>query len=168
MKKVIDGTNYQTKTQKLKKTYVDKIVSFLSKKYAGFFKDKNYTLEHLTKDVGKNLPDKDVKTFNMTTSLPKFEKMILEKISKMESKKNVTLKMGNINKLLSHNDNDIKNNSSSSRKSISTGSRSILYKANGLNVMYEFTTAKFTIFFNNFRCFVAEFCAIPLSLSRNE
>lgn len=120
MKKVIDGTNYQTKTQKLKKTYVDKIVSFLSKKYAGFFKDKNYTLEHLTKDVGKNLPDKDVKTFNMTTSLPKFEKMILEKISKMESKKNVTLKMGNINKLLSHNDNDIKNNSSSSRKVKST------------------------------------------------
>ena len=44
MNRIVDGTNYQTKAQKLKKTYVDKIVSFLSKKYAGYIKDKKYTI----------------------------------------------------------------------------------------------------------------------------
>lgn len=110
MNRIIDGTNYQTKTQKLKKTYVDKIVSFLSKKYAGFFKDKNYTIEQLTKDVTKNLSDNDMKTFNMSTGISRFEKMTLEKISKMESKKSTALKMDKIKNLLSTNNKINSNN----------------------------------------------------------
>ena len=93
-------SKYQTKSQKLKKTYVDKIVLFLSNKYKGFFKDKNYTQKQLVSDVSKALSEKEMKTFNLGTALTKYEKMILEKISKIESKKPIGLEMDHINQLL--------------------------------------------------------------------
>lgn len=103
-----DSSKYQTKTQKLKKTYVDKIVLFLSKKYSGFFKDKNYTQNQLVSDISKALPEKDVKNFNLGTGLSKFEKLILEKISKLESKKSCVLEMDHINQLLPKQKNEKK------------------------------------------------------------
>lgn len=114
-----DSSKYQTKTQKLKKTYVDKIVLFLSKKYSGFFKDKNYTHNQLLSDISKALPEKDVKNFNLGTGLSKFEKLILEKISKLESKKRTVLEMDHINQLLpkqNKEQKEIKNESKTEKK----------------------------------------------------
>lgn len=54
--------------------------------------------------------------------------------------------------------------SSSSKKSISTASRSTLYVAKGLKDMYEFATARLIIFFSSFKCFVDEFWHMPLSI----
>lgn len=93
-------SKYLTQSEKLKKLYIDKISSYIMKRYNSFFKDKGYSQTHLNKDIEKLIHNKDMKTFDVNSEQPKIEKIIMEKISNMESTKVNILTMDSIKNLL--------------------------------------------------------------------
>lgn len=89
-----------TKNQLAKQKCVEKISNFLIKKYGNLFKDKSYSNKQLIEDISSHMKDKDVQSFNFSTSIIKYEKLILEKVSKYESKQSLGLEMNQIKDLL--------------------------------------------------------------------
>ena len=87
---VVDS--YQINLKKLRKKHIEKISNALYKRYGNIFKEKGYTLQQVIKDIEDNFTDKEVKVFNMSTGLSKFEKIALEKVAKLKKIKNETVK----------------------------------------------------------------------------
>ena len=105
-----------TKNEKLKNDNIDKIALFLNKKYNKVFKDKQFTIDILKKEISKLLIRKDMKTFNFNENIKKLEKSILKKVTNYGEIKYEPIQMAKINDLLSYNSkqieekNDIQNN----------------------------------------------------------
>lgn len=87
---VVDS--YQINLKKLRKKHIEKISNALYKRYGNIFKEKGYTLQQVIKDIEDNFTDKEVKVFNMSTGLSKFEKIALEKVAKLKKVQNETVK----------------------------------------------------------------------------
>ena len=80
-------TGFISQSEKLRKEYTEKISSSIIKRYNNFLKDKGYTPTNLKKDIEKQIHGKNMKTFDIKTEQPKIEKIIMNKVSNMESKK---------------------------------------------------------------------------------
>ena len=101
---------YQSKKEKLKKTIIEKIMLFLTNKYGGIFKDKNYSQTMLNADLNKLLTDNEIKNFQFARDIQKYEKLILQKISKIQNQKVIPLEMNQIEKLLPKHSNSLNQN----------------------------------------------------------
>ena len=95
------------KNEKLKQANIDKIALFLNRKYNKVFKDKEFTMDILKKEISKLLVGKDMKTFNFNESIKKIEKSILKKIANYGEIKYEPVQMTRINDLLSYNTKQI-------------------------------------------------------------
>jgi hypothetical protein len=91
---------YKSKKEKLKKVIIEKIILFLNNKYGGIFKDKGYTQTMLNTDLNKLLTDNEIKNFQFAKDIQKYEKIILQKVSKLQNPKVIPLEMNQIEKLL--------------------------------------------------------------------
>ena len=70
----------------------------------------------LNADLNKLLTDNEIKNFQFTRDIQKYEKLILQKISKIQNQKVIPLEMNQIEKLLPKHSNSLNQNENNIKK----------------------------------------------------